>query len=153
MKQLKIIIIFLVINFGALAVGAWLMGDGPKTTWYQNLNKAAWTPPGWAFGVAWTFIMICFSIYMGLLYTHLKNSKVLILFTIQFVLNVIWNYIFFNQMLTGLALLLIMGLTAIITIFLYDFRNIMKWKSVLILPYLLWLCIATSLNMYIVIHN
>jgi tryptophan-rich sensory protein len=29
----------------------------------------------------------------------------------------------------------------------------MKYKSILIIPYCMWLIIATSLNMYIVIYN
>jgi benzodiazapine receptor len=58
MKLLKISIFFLVLNFSALAIGSWLMNNGPITNWYMNLNQAPWTPPGWVFGIAWTTIMI-----------------------------------------------------------------------------------------------
>ncbi|WP_298536907.1 TspO/MBR family protein [uncultured Algibacter sp.] len=153
MRLLKLILIFLVINFGALAIGTLLMANGPQTAWYISLNKAPWTPPGWVFGAAWTTIMVCFSIYMALLSSILSTPKVIGLFSIQFVLNVIWNYIFFNQHLIGLGLLCILLLTTVVSIFLYDFRNILKLKTLLILPYFIWLCIATSLNMYILIHN
>ena len=153
MKLLKNIFIFLVINFGALYVGTLLMNNGPQTNWYMNLNKAPWTPPGWVFGVAWTTIIFCFSIYMAYLINILLNTKVVILFSVQFILNVIWNYIFFNQHLVSIGLLVIIALTAIVTIMLYDFRKTLKLKSLLILPYFIWLCIATSLNMYILIHN
>lgn len=153
MKLLKNIFIFLVINFGALYIGTLLMNNGPKTNWYMNLNKAPWTPPGWVFGVAWTTIMFCFSIYMAYLINILLNTKIIILFSVQFILNVIWNYIFFNQHLVSIGLLVIIALTAIVTIMLYDYRKKLKLKSLLILPYFIWLCIATSLNMYILIHN
>ena len=153
MKLLKNIFIFLVINFGALYVGTLLMNNGPQTNWYMNLNKAPWTPPGWVFGVAWTTIIFCFSIYMAYLINILLNTKIIILFSVQFILNVIWNYIFFNQHLVSIGLLVIIALTAIVTIMLYDFRKTLKLKSLLILPYFIWLCIATSLNMYILIHN
>ena len=69
MKQLKLTIIFLVVNFGGLTIGSFLMGTGPNGDWYTNINKAPWTPPGWVFGVSWTLIMICFSIYLGKLFT------------------------------------------------------------------------------------
>jgi tryptophan-rich sensory protein len=128
------------------------MANGPQTDWYIQLNKAPWTPPGWVFGAAWTTIMVCFSIYMGYLYQE-KSNKIIALFTVQFVLNVIWNYIFFNQHMVGLGLVIIMLLTAVVTIFLFDYKTILKTKSLLILPYFIWLCIATSLNMYILIHN
>ncbi|WP_339895078.1 TspO/MBR family protein [uncultured Algibacter sp.] len=153
MKLLKYIVIFLVINFGALAIGSWLMDNGPQTEWYINLNQAPWTPPGWVFGVAWTTIMLCFSLYMAFLYKLKPTTKVVILFTIQFVLNVIWNYVFFNQHFVGFGFTIILLLTFIVAVFTFSFKKDMGLKTLLILPYLIWLCIATSLNGYILIHN
>lgn len=153
MKLLKYIIVFLVINFGALAIGNWLMADGPQTDWYMGLNKAPWTPPGWVFGAAWTTIMVCFSIYMAYLYKLLPTAKVITLFSIQFLLNVIWNYIFFNLHYVGLGLTVIVLLTFTVGVFTTLFNKQMKLKTLLILPYLIWLCIATSLNGYILLNN
>ncbi|WP_298494688.1 TspO/MBR family protein [uncultured Algibacter sp.] len=153
MKLLKNIIIFLVINFGALAIGSWLMNNGPQTEWYTSLNQAPWTPPGWVFGVAWTTIMVCFSIYMAYLYKLLPTTKVITLFAVQFVLNVIWNYIFFNQHLVGVGFTVILLLTFIIATITLSFLKDMNAKTLLILPYLIWLCIATSLNGYILLNN
>lgn len=129
------------------------MADGPQGQWYQSLSKAPWTPDGWVFGVAWTTIMICFSIYMAFLYSIRPTSKVKLLFTIQFLLNVGWNFIFFNQKLTILGLITIILLTIIVAAFLLTYLKDLKVKSALILPYLIWLCIATSLNLYIVLYN
>lgn len=153
MKLFKYIIVFSVINFCALAIGSWLMNNGPRTEWYQNLNQAPWTPPGWVFGVAWSTIMICFSVYMAYLYKLQPNTKLITLFAIQFVLNVIWNFIFFNQHLVLLGLICIILLTIIVGLFLFDYKNDLKQKSLLILPYFVWLCIATSLNAYILFNN
>ena len=153
MKLYKLIFIFLTINFGALAIGSWLMDNGPMTDWYINLNQAPWSPPGWVFGAAWTTIMICFSIYMAYLFKFFKDSKLLVLFGIQFVLNVIWNYIFFNQHLIGLGLIFIIILTIIVCTFLVSYNRKLKIKSLLVLPYFLWLLIATSLNTYIYLYN
>lgn len=43
--MIKRIILFLVLNFAALAIGGLFTGDGVPSEWYQNLNKAPWTPP------------------------------------------------------------------------------------------------------------
>tara|TARA_B100000809_G_C15140632_1_gene533126 strand:- start:13542 stop:14003 length:462 start_codon:yes stop_codon:yes gene_type:complete len=153
MKLYKFTLVFLVINFGALAIGSWLMDNGPMTDWYRNLNQAPWSPPGWVFGVAWTTIMICFSIYMAYLFKFFKGTRLIVLFGIQFVLNIIWNYIFFNQHLMGLGLIVIVSLTIIVGTFLMSYYNKMKLKSLLVLPYFLWLLIATSLNTYIYLYN
>lgn len=153
MKFIKPLIIFLIINFGALGIGTWLMTDGPKSNWYLQLEKAPWTPDGWVFGAAWTTIMICFSVYMTFLFLARFTKKAFTLFTIQFVLNVSWNFFFFNQKLIDIALMNIVLLTIIVIAFLTTYLKDLKGKSILIIPYVIWLCIATSLNLYISIYN
>lgn len=153
MKKTIIFFIFLIINFSALGIGSLLMNNGPLTEWYINLNKAPWTPPGWAFGLAWTTIMICFSFYMLFLYSEHNSTKVKTLFLLQVILNISWNYLFFNQHLVGTALIAIILLTLLTFYFLISYKKQLGLKSVFILPYSIWLCIATSLNAYILFNN
>ena len=128
------------------------MNNGPISEWYLNLNKAPWTPPGWVFGVAWTIIMICFSVYLGKFFLEQDNSKNRIVIFIQFLLNVSWNYIFFNQQWVLFGLLNITLLTSLIFIYFFKLSDKVKNYKYLLLPYMIWLCIATSLNLYILIH-
>ena len=153
MKQLKITILFIIINFGGLAIGNALMGDGPTGDWYMNLQKAPWTPPGWVFGAAWTLIMLCFSIYLGKLFLENDNSKNRIVFFIQFFLNVSWNFFFFNQQWVLVSLISITLLTSLLFIYFFKLSKSVTNYKYLLLPYVIWLCIATSLNLYILIHN
>jgi benzodiazapine receptor len=151
MKVLKLTILFLVINFSALAIGSWLMNNGPISEWYVQLNKAPWTPDGWVFGVAWTTIMICFSVYLAYAFKDYNSKSLKLLFAIQVFLNVVWNYAFFNQHQIGLGLLIIVLLTIVVFYFFFKF-NIKTFKY-LLLPYMVWLCLATSLNAYILLYN
>jgi len=153
MKFHKRLLLFIVINFSALAIGTWLMNDGPRTAWYINLNQAPWSPPGWVFGVAWSSIMLLFSVYMAFLLQVYTSKKVMLLFSTQFVLNVFWNYLFFNQHLIFLGLLNIIFLTVLMFYFLVTFKRTLKNKSFYVLPYCLWLVLATSLNLYIALFN
>ena len=153
MKQLKLTILFLVINFGGLAIGNWLMDSGPITDWYIHLNKAPWTPPGWVFGAAWTLIMVCFSAYLGKLFSEVNTKKMKLIFLFHFILNVSWNYIFFNQHLVLFGLITITLLTSLLFYYLFKLSYNVKNYKYLLLPYILWLCIATSLNLYVLIHN
>ena len=153
MKQLKLTLLFLIINFGGLAIGSWLMNNGPQTEWYTNLNQAPWTPPGWVFGVAWTTIMICFSIYLGKLLLVDNNKKNIMIFLFQFILNVSWNFFFFNQHLVGFSLFTILLLTSVLFIYFFKLSKKVSNYKYLLLPYIIWLCIATSLNLYVLIHN
>jgi benzodiazapine receptor len=153
MKQLNLTLLFLIINFGGLAIGSWLMNNGPLTEWYTNLNQAPWSPPGFVFGIAWTIIMICFSIYLGRLFIKAYRPKLIVIFSIQFILNVSWNYIFFNQHLVLFGLITIILLTALICYYFFQLSEKIRHYKFLLLPYIIWLCIATSLNLYILIHN
>ena len=148
------IVLFLIINFSGLAIGSYFTKQGVSSYWYQSLNKAPWTPPGWVFGVAWTTIMICFAVYMAYAYKLTDNTKTLIvLFVIQWLLNALWNPIFFHYKSILLGLIVIVVLTIlIITLFINNLSSL-KIKSLLIMPYVLWLLIATSLNAYILFKN
>lgn len=148
------VIIFLVINFAALGIGGFFTGKGVPSEWYQNLNKAPWTPPGWMFGAAWSIIMICFSFYMAYLWKSMSNyNLLLIVFAAQWLLNVAWNPAFFYFHNAIIGLLIIISLTIIVTYFLFNYWSVLEFKSLYIAPYFLWLLIATSLNAYIVLKN
>ena len=148
------LIIFLVINFGALGIGSLFTGKGVPSDWYVSLNKAPWTPPGWAFGAAWTFIMVCFTVYMAIAWKQVNNQKVLAgLFIIQLILNISWNPVFFHWQSPLFGLMIISGLTLLMIGFLFYYWSVMHLWSLLILPYVLWLIIATSLNGYILFNN
>ncbi len=157
MKKNKYIrfLVFLIANFSALGIGSWLMNNGPQTDWYLSLNKAPWTPPGWVFGVAWTSIMLLFSIYMTQLSFQCAfvNKKIVALYSLQWMLNVGWNYAFFNQRLLELGLFVIVMLWLLVGYFTVAYFKKVRWYTLCILPYLLWMTIATSLNLYIVLNN
>ena len=161
MKIFKLSVLFILINFSALALGSWLMNNGSSSFWYENLQRAPWEPQGWVFGVAWTTIMICFSIYLAFIVKELKinfsiylfKNEFFKLYLFQLLLNISWNYLFFNKHLIEIALLDITLLTILMFYFLFEYYSKIKFKSTLLLPYCIWLVIASSLNFYIVIYN
>ncbi len=148
------IIIFLVLNFGALAIGSIWTSGWATGEWYMSMNQAPWTPPGWFFGLAWFTIMFCFSFYMAFAWEKIKNHKKLAsLFGIQWILNIAWNPIFFSENKVWFALITISSLTLLMIYILNTYCKDMKKLSLLVLPYVLWLITATSLNAYILLNN
>jgi len=148
------IIIFLVINFAALGLGSYFTSTAVTAEWYQNLNKAPWTPPSWVFGAAWTTIMICFAVFMTYAWQLNENRNLLIaLFVLQWILNVSWNPVFFkyHQVLFGLIIIVLLAM--LMGYFFFTYLPKLKVKTLLVLPYFIWLIIATSLNAYILIKN
>ena len=150
------ILIFAVLNFGALGLGTYFMGGGPSSGWYQNLNKAPWTPPGWVFGAAWTTIMIFFSIFMWRSTKEDQRKNHLLVygvFSVQLVLNIFWNPVFFANHQLFFSLMIIVALTLLIILWMmYGFKKFGA-AGLLLLPYALWLVIATSLNAYAWLYN
>jgi tryptophan-rich sensory protein len=148
------ILLFLVLNFAALGIGGFFTGSGVSSSWYAELSKAPWTPPGWVFGVAWTTIMICFSFYMAFLLKSNENKNLIItLFITQWILNILWNPVFFYYHNALLGLIVITALTLIVGTFIVKFWGAMGLKNILIFPYFIWLLIASSLNAFILFKN
>lgn len=145
-------IVHLLIFATALVVGGLATSKGISSTWYATLQLPPWQPPGWVFGAAWTFIAVTFPIGAALLLpakSLVPNTYLAGLFWLQFALNILWNYLFFNRHLTGVALveIILLGLiVAALTVL--AFREAW-WAGLAMLPYILWLLIATSLNAYI----
>lgn len=157
-KKLKtftlVFFLFLVINFLGLFLGGLFTNQAVTAEWYLSLNKSPITPPGWFFGFAWTSIMICLAVYMALAYKLVSNkSKLITIFAIQWILNFLWNplFFYFHQVIMGL--IVIVSLTLLIIFFVVSYYQELKWKSVLLLPYAIWLCVASWLNFYIFINN
>ncbi|MFV9550665.1 TspO/MBR family protein [Algibacter sp. PT7-4] len=152
--MLKKTILFLAANFSALYIGSLFTKNGVASSWYQTLNKAPWTPPGWVFGSAWTFIMICFAIYMAyLLESRVNKQSVIFIFLIQLILNIAWNPIFFYFQSITFGMICIWLLTLLIAFLFFNYRAILKLKTLFLVPYLVWLVIASSLNLYILFYN
>lgn len=148
------LLIFLAFNFAALGVGGLLAGKGASSAWYAEIDKAPWTPPGWVFGAAWVTIMICFSIYLAYLWPTVENKNLLVgLLILQYIFNVSWNPTFFHYHNISVGLLIISGLTLLIGFFLFFYWSELKMKSVYLIPYFIWLLIATSLNGYAFVKN
>ncbi len=149
-----IALLFLIVNLAALGLGSYLMNNGPASQWYLQLDKAPWTPPGWMFGLAWTSIMIFFSVFMAFLWKQESNkTTLLLLFVLQLILNVGWSPVFFRFHLILSALIIIVALTLVVGLFMFKYMSGLNWKTIFVLPYFVWLLLATSLNAYILVNN
>lgn len=148
------LILFLILNFASVGLGRFLGGEGPKSEWYVGMNTAPWTPPGFVIGLSWTLILICFSIYLSYLWPTVENKKLLLgLLILYYILSLVWNPIFFHYQQILAGLFLIIGLAVVVGFIMFYYWTNVKLKSLLVVPYFLWLIFATSLNAYILIKN
>jgi tryptophan-rich sensory protein len=130
------------------------MGEGPLGSWYTNLNKAPWTPPGWVFGAAWTLIMVCLSLFMNkaVQVESLRNT-ILWIYAVQLVFNIAWNPLFFDLHWMGWALVEIIILVFIVGAMALIAKPHLPKVTWLLTPYVVWLCIAITLNAYALQNN
>jgi len=121
--------------------------------WYESLNKAPWSPPNIAFPIVWTMLYISIAI-VGYQIAQSKATRLLKLWWLQLAVNAIWSWIFFGQhwVLAGLINLVILDILVIL-LTLKCHQSKLNISTMLMLPYIGWLLIATSLNIYIFIYN
>ena len=72
---------------------------------------------------------------------------------IQMALNLTWTTVFFKLKMIRLALASIIAIIVFTVITYTYFIKVSKLAAYLLLPYLAWLCLASSLNLYIVLFN
>jgi benzodiazapine receptor len=118
--------------------------------WYAGLKKPPYTPPNWAFGPVWTILYILMGASVFLIWQKgLANNGVLLafsLFWIQLVVNVLWSFIFFGLKSKGGGVIVIVVLWLLILITLLASFPVSAWAGALLIPYLLWVSIASYLN-------
>ena len=151
-KNLHVFLVFLLINFFGLFLGGLFTNDGITSTWYSDLNKAPWTPPGWVFGASWTLIMLSLSVLNYFMWKG-KERTFLHLWIQGWIFNFLWNPMFFSLKSVELSLVIITYLLILVSSMFYVTFKRYKYIHLLLLPYIIWLIIATSLNTYVVIYN
>ena len=124
--------------------------------WYNSLKKSTLTPPNWVFGTAWSLLYTSMVIYLVLMMRDEKCNmwcQPLTFFAIQLFFNLIWTSLFFKFKMIRLALIdILFTLGFTITTFITSL-NINSKLSIILIPYILWLTLATYLNTYIVFNN
>jgi translocator protein len=125
--------------------------------WYAHLNKASFNPPNWVFGPVWLTLYTLMGIAAFIIWEKRKSNKKVLsalqIFIVQLVINSLWSIVFFgaHQIFMGLIIILAMWFLILLTII--KFWPISKAAGILLVPYLLWVSIATSLNYFVFILN
>jgi tryptophan-rich sensory protein len=126
------------------------------TAWYQSLQKPAFQPPGWVFGPAWTLLysLMGIALYRVFEKRSAPTARVALgFFAAQLFLNGIWSPIFFGAQALTFALAIIGVLVVLVAVTIRQFRTVDRLAAWLLVPYLAWLCFATTLNATIVALN
>ncbi len=143
----------IVITVITLGLGGLLTEIGP---WYYTLSVPPWKPPNWAFAPIWTTIGILTAIAADrALHAATGGQRALLvaLFLLNAVLNVLWSLFFFKLRRPDWALIEVAGLWLSVLALVVAAWPVRPQAGLLLLPYLLWVSIAATLNRDIVRRN
>ena len=124
--------------------------DAGVSTWYQEMEKPALTPPDYVFPVAWILIYLLMTVAFYLAFVNApvrqESSRTNGFFINQLFLHVLWTFAFFYTGHTGLALLIVIVLNIVVFRSVYWFWRVSPVSALLLVPYQGWLLFAAWLN-------
>ncbi|OEF97511.1 TspO/MBR family protein [Desulfuribacillus alkaliarsenatis] len=139
---------FLLFNIGSIIPA--------DKTWYNKLEKPAWSPKDKTFGLVWTilFALISFAVVIMIQKgATKKNKKFMVTLGTNYVANQIFPLLQFRykNMMASTADAIIVAFTALLMAI--TARKESKLASALLAPYVLWSTFASALSTAIYIKN
>ena len=128
-----------------------------SSSWYENLNKPSWAPDSSLFGTVWSILYPIIFIVNGYILVLLTSGKISLKTALPFWINLFFNFLFTplqfglrNNLLASIDILLVLVtiIWAMVAIWPYS-----KAVTLAFVPYLIWVSIATTLQIYITINN
>jgi translocator protein len=148
----------LAVSIGAaLAAGALGAVFSPHASaaagqWYAMLAKPAWTPSEQWFGPVWLVLYILMGTSAWLIWReryHRRRNTALAAYAVQLLLNAAWAPLFFGAKNIGAGLFVIVALWLAVAWTIREFAAVRPAAAWMLLPYLVWVGMASALNLAI----
>ena len=125
--------------------------------WYYALHKPSWQPPDWLFGPVWTLIYGLTALAGVKVWNRIadreRRLRMMALFALNALLNVLWSELFFGQRRPDWALSEVVPFWLSILVLMLLVFPITRTGGWALVPYLLWVLFAGVLNLAIVRLN
>jgi tryptophan-rich sensory protein len=140
------------ISFTLVIIAALLGGlitSASITGWYDTLVRPAWAPPNWIIGPVWNVLFVLMAIAFYIIWMAPdgpEKKRAMQLYLAQLVLNVVWSAAFFglHSLLAGVVAIVILWVFILMTIL--AFRKISQPAAWMLVPYIVWVTVAGSVN-------
>lgn len=136
------------IVLGGMAMG-WLSNSGMDNGWYAALARPGFQPPPWMFGAVWAALYSLMGLALATIWNEppsAQRTSAIQMFFVQLALNYAWSPVFFGGRMIEIGLVLLVAILIAALLTAKAFRRIRPMAGWLLLPYLLWLCLAVALN-------
>jgi len=145
----KVLIASLVIVYLVAFVGSLFTSTNNDSEWYDSIRPSI-TPPNWVFPIVWNILFFLISLSLYFSWSGSEKSdvrrKIVIVFGINFILNIFWSFLYFGLRDPFYAFIEIFVLWISIVLMIYVSYRIDKKAGWLLVPYLLWVSFAVVLN-------
>ncbi len=122
--------------------------------WYAGLQKPWFTPPNWLFAPVWLTLYFLMGVTLYLLWGRRSQSgAALLAFAAQLVLNIAWSAVFFGAHELFYGFVVIAGLWVAILVAMALSYRVSKAAATFLVPYILWVTVASALNYYVWVLN
>jgi len=125
--------------------------------WYATLMKPEWAPPAWLFGPVWTVLYVIIVVSFGYVFYKVYKGLLPRKMALPFALNIFFNLLFTplqfglkSNILATIDILLVLGTLIWAMVWIYPHMRLVALVNI---PYLLWVCFATILQVTITILN
>jgi tryptophan-rich sensory protein len=137
---------WLAVAFAAAAVGA--AASIQAATFYAQLIRPSWAPPGGVFAPVWTLLYTLMGLAAWLAWRDggRRARIALALFLAQLIANALWSWLFFGWHLGAWAVAEVLLLLALIAATLVGFWRVRPLAGLLLVPYLAWVAFASALT-------
>ena len=138
---------WLLLTFAAAGLGA--AASVNAGSFYAQLMRPAWAPPGWLFGPVWTLLYTMMGVAAWLVWRahgFRGAGTALLLYVLQLLANALWTWLFFQWRQGALAFAEIVVLWLVLLTTVLAFRRLNAWAGLLLLPYLAWVSFAGALT-------
>lgn len=153
-RRWQSLIICIVLSVAFASAGALLTN---LDDWYFNLSQPSWKPPDPAFGVIWSIIFALCAAAAWLAWNSTQNFTRRALYLSQYLvnggLNVAWSWLYFTLHRPDWSLIECAALWSSVLLLIITQRRDSVLASYLVVPYLIWVTIATALNWQTVVLN
>ena len=141
----------------AVGLTAGLFTASSVNSWYQTLILPPIAPPNWVFAPVWTILYAMMGVALAYLWASPPHSVgrtwALRWFWIQLALNFAWSAVFFGMRAPAAGYAIIFALWFAIVALMWTGARAAKPLGWILLPYLLWVTYASSLNFGILSLN
>jgi benzodiazapine receptor len=152
-RGIEILIAAAAVSVVAL-VGGLMTDVGP---WYESLKFPKLRPPNWLFGPAWTLLFILIAAAGVIAWESADNPavrlRIVVLFAINGVLNLLWSPLFFKLQRPDWAIYELIVFWISIVVLIVAVAQVSTFAAWLLVPYLAWVTFAGWLNWRVVQLN